>query len=58
MLSSQIEQFQQNPRVNGRTMASSSLAVMHLKTFQMQSDDPNNGILRIKSTYLFLCLGE
>ena len=36
-----------------------ALAVyMHLKTLQMQSDDPNNGILRIKLTYLFPCLGE
>ena len=25
---------------------------MHLKTLQMQSDDPNDGILRIKLTYV------
>ena len=41
-----------------QALASSSLAVMHLKTLQMQSDDPINGILRIKLTYLFPCLGE
>ena len=33
---------------NTQALASSSLAVMHLKTLQMQSDDPDNGILRIK----------
>ena len=33
---------------NTRALASPSLAVMHLKTLQMQSDDPSNGILRIK----------
>ena len=40
---------------NSYALASSSLAVVHLKTLQMQSDDPypNNGILRIKLTYLF-----
>ena len=43
---------------NIQALASSSLAVMHLKTLQMQSYDPNNGILRIKLTYLFTCLGE
>ena len=35
-----------------------ALAAMHLKTLQMQSDDPNNGSLRIKLTYLFPCLIE
>ena len=43
---------------NTQALDSSSLAVMHLKTLQMQSDDPNNGILQIKLTYLFPCLGE
>ena len=43
---------------NTQALASSSLAVMHLKTLQMQNDDPSNGILRIKLTYLFPCLGE
>ena len=33
---------------NTQTLASSSLADMHSKTLQMQTDDPNNGILRIK----------
>ena len=33
-----------------QALASTSLAVMHLKTLQMQSDDPDNGILRIKLT--------
>ena len=37
---------------NTEALASSSLAVMYVKTLQIQSDDPNNGILRIKSTYL------
>ena len=37
---------------NTQALALSSFAVMHLKTLQMQSDDPNNGILRIKLTYL------
>ena len=37
---------------NTQALASSCLAVLHLKTLQMQSDDPNNGILRIKLTYL------
>ena len=35
-----------------QALASSSLAVMHLKTLQMQSDDPNNDILGIKLTYV------
>ena len=43
---------------NTQALASSSLAVMRLKTLQMQSDDPNNVILKIKSTCLFPCLGE
>ena len=43
---------------NTHALASSSLAAMHLKTLQMQSDDPNNGSLRIKLTYLFPCLSE
>ena len=41
---------------NTHALASSSLAPMHLKTLQVQSDDPNNDILRIKLTYLFPCL--
>ena len=41
-----------------QALAPKSLAVMHLKTLQIQSDDPSNGILRIKLTYLFPCLGE
>ena len=43
---------------NTHALASSSLAAMHLKTLQMQSGDPNNGNLRIKLTYSFLCLSE
>ena len=43
---------------NTQALASYSLAVMHLKTLQMQSADLNNGILRMKLTYLFPCLGE
>ena len=35
-----------------QALPSSSLVVMHLKTLQMQSDEPNDGILRIKLTYL------
>ena len=45
-------------QLSTQALDSSSLAVMHLKTLQMQSDDPNIGILRIKLTYLFPCLGE
>ena len=33
---------------NTRASASSSLADMHLKTLQMQSDDPDNGIFKNK----------
>ena len=45
---------------NTQALASSSLAVMHLKTLKMHSNDSNNGsgILRIKLTYLVPCLGE
>ena len=43
---------------NTHALASSSFATMHLKTLQMQSDNPNNGILRIKLTYLFPCFGS
>ena len=42
---------QLSTNLNTHALASSSLAIMHLKTLQMQSDDPNNGILRIKLTY-------
>ena len=43
--SAMTEQLRTN---NTHALASSSLAAMHLKTLQMQSDDPNDGILRMK----------
>ena len=37
---------------NTHALASLSLVAMHLKTLQMQSDDPNNGSLKNKVSIL------
>ena len=55
LISQLTEQLSTN---NTHALASSSLPAMYLKTLQMQSDDPNNGVLTIKLTYVFPCLSE